>query len=497
MLRPWDLEVQISRDSAIALHIQIVQAVVEAITRGRLLPTAPMPGSRDLAERVGVNRKTVVLAYDELVAQGWLTTQGKRGTFVAAALPKLDAKISMAKRGAQSPIHSSLSGVKLYGEPLHWDEDGRHGKNLIDFNDGVPDTRLIPYDVLSRAFRHALVTMARTNQLGYGDPRGSLLLRQALTRMLNMERGLDTSPENLCLVRGSQMGIFLAARILVRPGDCVAFEMLSYGPAREAFRVCGASVFGVDQDEHGLVPQSLERLCRKQRIRAVYVTPHHQFPTTVMMPVERRLRLLMLAEQFGFVIVEDDYDHEFHFDHRPMLPLASGDHAGQVIYIGSLSKVLAPGLRVGYLAASPDIVNRCVAEIMLIDRQGNAVTELAVAELMESGELKRHIRRALRIYEQRRNSAAAAIRTELSPWLDFDLPAGGLAFWLRLADGMNPDALAEEALRHRVRILPGTQFSIGKAASVSGVRLGFASLDEAAFNSGLQQLKVVLASMCC
>lgn len=385
--------------------------------------------------------------------------------------------------------------MRLYGEPLHWDEDGRRGKNHIDFNDGVPDTRLIPYDVLSRAFRHALVTTARTNQLGYGDPRGSLLLRQALTRMLNMERGLDTSPEGLCLVRGSQMGIFLAARILVRPGDCVAFEMLSYGPAREAFLACGASVFVVEQDEHGLVPQSLERLCREHRIRAVYVTPHHQFPTTVMMPVERRLRLLMLAEQFGFVIVEDDYDHEFHFDHRPMLPLASGDRDGKVIYIGSLSKVLAPGLRVGYLAASPDIVNRCAAEILLIDRQGNAVTELAVAELMDSGELKRHIRRALRIYEQRRKSAAAAIRAELSSWLDFDLPTGGLAFWLRLADGIDPDALAEEALNHRVRILPGTQFSIGKTVA-SGVRLGFASLDEATFNTGLRRLKVALAGMC-
>ena len=494
MLRPWDLDVKVSRDSAIALHIQIVQSVVEAITRGRLLPTAPMPGSRGLADRLNVNRKTVVLAYDELVAQGWLTTESKRGTFVAAALPKRDAEISVAKRGAQSLIHPSSNGVKLYGEPLNWDQDGKRGKGVIDFNDGVPDTRLIPYDVLSRAFRHALVTTARTNELGYGDPRGSLLLRQALTRMLNMERGLDTNPESLCVVRGSQMGIFLAARILVRPGDCVAFERLSYGPAREAFLACGAKVFGIDQDEHGLVPQSLERLCRQQRIRAVYVTPHHQFPTTVMMPAERRLRLLMLAEQFGFAIVEDDYDHEFHFDHRPMLPLASGDRGGRVIYIGSLSKVLAPGLRVGYLAASPDFVNRCAAEIMLIDRQGNTVTELAVAELMESGELKRHIRRALRVYEQRRTSAAKVIRAELSPWLDFDLPAGGLAFWLRLAAGIDSDVFAEEALSHRVRILSGTQFSIGKATE-SGVRLGFASLDESTFNTGLRRLKVGLSRM--
>jgi len=486
MLRTWDLDIQIRRDASTPIHIQIVLAIVDAIRRGRLALKTPMPGSRELAERLHVSRKTVVQAYDELVAQGWLETQQKRGTFVAADLPSLEAELGTEGLVGRTLGHAQTVGFRLYGEPLPMNFITDPG--TVDFSDGLPDTRLIPYDVLSRAFRHALITTARTKQLGYGDPRGSLVLRHALADMLNMERGLNTNPEGLCLTRGSQMGIYLAARVLVRPGDNVAFEELSYTPAREAFRACGANIVSVAQDEYGLVPNSLEQLCRKQRIQAVYMTPHHQFPTTVMLPPERRLRILLLAEQFGFAVVEDDYDHEFHFERRPMLPMASIDRWGKVIYIGSLSKVLAPGLRIGYLAASPEVVNRCAAEVMLIDRQGGSVTELAIAELMESGELQRHIRRTLRIYKEKRDLAAEMIRAELADWVNFETPEGGLAFWLRLAAGIDPETLAREALIERVRILPSTHFSMGNTA-LSGIRLGFADLDESALRTGLRRLQ--------
>lgn len=483
MLRSWNLNLVLTRASSLAIYLQIAQQVIDEIKRGRLLPSTIMPGTRELSESLKVNRKTVRLAYDELIAQGWLTTEQRRGTFVSAKLPNFvpHKHASMQVADIHTPQFTS------YARHLAPEDQGALNQ-IIDFNDGIPDTRMIPFEMLSRAFRHALVDSSRANRLGYDDPRGMLILRQAIATMLNMERGLNVSVDNTCIVRGSQMGIFLAARILTRPGDCIVVERLSYPPAREAFHSCGAQILNVGLDEHGLDVDELENLCRNHRVRAIYVTPHHQFPTTVMMTAERRQKLLMLAEQYDFVIVEDDYDHEFHFHHHPVFPLASDDPSGRVVYVGSLSKVLAPGLRVGYLVAPREFINQCSSEIMLIDRQGNSVTELAVAELMESGEIKRHIRRTLKIYGERRNILVDLVREELGSFVRFEPPVGGLALWLRLNKGIDVDALAQKALLNKVRVLSGSLFSDGET-EINGIRLGFGSLDANELTEGIQRLK--------
>lgn len=483
MLRSWNLNLVLTRTSGVAVYLQIAQQIIHEIKRARLRPSMIMPSTRSLADSLKVNRKTIRLAYDELIAQGWLTTEGRRGTFVSAKLPNFVPykQASMQVEDTHTPQFTSYARHLVPKNQAALDQ-------VIDFKDGIPDTRLIPLEMLSRAFRHALVDSSRANMLGYDDPRGMLPLRQAITTMLNMERGLNIGVENTCIVRGSQMGIFLAARILTRPGDCVVIERLSYPPAREAFRSCGARILDIGLDEHGLDVDELESLCRKHRVRAIYVTPHHQFPTTVMMTAERRVKLLMLAEQYDFVIVEDDYDHEFHFQHHPPLPLASDEAGGRVVYVGSLSKVLAPGLRVGYLVASREFIDQCASEIMLIDRQGNSVTELAVAELMELGEIKRHIRKTLKIYSERRNTLVDLVREELGEFASFEPPVGGLALWVRLNPDIDINVLVQAALNQRVRLLPGSLFAEGSSA-IGGLRLGFGSLDAAELTEGIRRLK--------
>ncbi len=484
MLRSWSLKLTITETSGLPVYLQIAQQIMEEIQRGRLTPSTAMPGTRELAEILKVNRKTVILAYDELIAQGWLVSEQRRGSFVSANLPNFNAQPQTAKTSQQpanvvaGPDHPLLN----YQSP----EAG-----VIDFNDGIPDSRLIPFNILSRAFRHALI--GSTKNLGYGDPRGTLALRQSIATMLNMERGLSVDIDQICIARGSQMGIFLAARVLTRPNDFVVVEQLSYPAAKEAFRSCGANILTVGQDKRGIDVVALEKLCKQHPIRAIYVTPHHQFPTTVIMTAERRLKLLMLAEQYDFTIVEDDYDHEFHFSHHPVFPLASTNHGGRVIYVGSLSKVLAPGLRVGYLVATPSLIDRCAKEVMLIDRQGNSITELAVAELMNSGEIKRHIRRTFKIYNERRNLLIALVKKELKDYVTFDAPDGGLAIWLRLKESYDVEKVAQHALKHKVRILPGTLFSESQE-SVHAIRLGFGSLTTAELEKGVLGLKAALSS---
>lgn len=484
MLRSWSLNLVVTKSSGVVVYLQIAQQIIDEIQRGRLPPSTAMPGTRELAKSINVNRKTVVLAYDELIAQGWLTTEHRRGTFVSSNLPNFATPTTQPDKRVQS---FQPAKVTPYVEKLI-SESETSLSNIVDFNDGIPDTRLIPFKMISMAFRHALLTSSRANKLGYDSPKGMLALRNSIAVMLNMERGLNVEVDNICIVRGSQMGIFLAARLLSKPNDYIVVENLSYPPAREAFKSCGANVLGVALDEHGINVDDLKKLCEKYRIRAVYVTPHHQFPTTVMMTAERRLKLLMLAEQYDFAIVEDDYDHEFHFSHHPVFPLASSNHNERVIYVGSLSKVLAPGLRVGYLVASKAFINQCAAEVLLIDRQGNSVTELAVAELMDSGEIKRHIRRTLKIYEERRNVLTQLLQNELGQYVSFDSPNGGLAIWLRLNEGIEVNALVKKALHEKVRILPAPMFS-ELPIDINAIRLGFGSLNAAELATGIQRLK--------
>lgn len=487
MLRSWDLNLHITKSSGVVVYLQIAQQIIDEIQRGRLAPSAAMPGTRELAAKMNVNRKTIVLAYDELIAQGWLTTESRRGTFVSAKLPRFSpdrlSNIDLAPPVTEAPAPA----LAAYASATETENIAQ----LIDFNDGIPDTRLIPFETISKAFRHALIEPIRTNKLGYGDPRGALSLRHALSEMLNMERGLNVDIDNICIARGSQMGIFLAARVLANSNQYVVVENLSYPPAREAFRSCGAKILTVGLDQNGINVNELEALCKKYPISAIYVTPHHQFPTTVMMTAERRLKLLMLAEQYQFVIVEDDYDHEFHFHHHPVFPLASSNHAGRVIYVGSLSKVLAPGLRVGYIVASKEIINQCASEVMLIDRQGNSITELAVAELMDSGEIKRHIRRTLKVYSERRNLLIQLLQDELCQFVNFDSPNGGLAIWLRLNEGIDVHKLVQKALLEKVRILPAPMFS-EPPVNIHAIRLGFGSLNTDELTTGIQRLKRAL-----
>lgn len=486
MLRSWNLNLTITKSSGMPIYLQVSQQIIDEIQRGRLHPSTAMPGTRELAEQLDVNRKTIVLAYDELIAQGWLTTEPRRGTFVSANLPHFFAPKEV-ERVVELPASETTEKLSTYADTL----TAKTTKDTIEFNDGIPDTRLIPVETLSKAFRHALITPLRSNNLGYGDPRGMFDLRTAISNMVNMERGLNVDVDNICIVRGSQMGIFLAARILTQPDDFVVVENLSYPPAREAFRSCGATILTVDVDADGIDVKALEALCKKHPIRAIYVTPHHQFPTTVMMSAERRLKLLLLAKKYDFFIIEDDYDHEFHFEHHPVMPLASHDHDSRVIYVGSLSKVLAPGIRVGYVIASKTIIDRCASEVMLIDRQGNSVTELAVAKLMETGEIKRHIRKIIKTYKERRNLTMDLLTSELSHVSSFKPPHGGLAIWLKINEDIQLSSIvAGGLLTEKVRILPASLFTESEE-NINAIRLGFASLSPKELSLGVGRLKAV------
>ncbi|WP_335955755.1 PLP-dependent aminotransferase family protein [Acinetobacter guillouiae] len=414
MRQPWKIRLHLEDREEKTLFLKLANQIIQEILSGRITQATRLPGSRTLADELGINRKTVQSVYEDLEAQGWLVSKARQGTFVSENLPDLKAQSSPTLE--QVDITAVLP------------------TQVLIKNDGVPDNRLIPYELFSRAYRHALIQVTRHQTMGYGDPQGSLELRQALLKMLSMERFIQTSMENICVVRGSQMGIFLAARVLAQHQSqrhIIVVEQWAYPPAVETFLSNHYQIIRVRLDKHGLDTDHLTEILSSHAVAAVYTTPHHQYPTTVTMSMDRRLKLLELSKAFDFYIIEDDYDHEFHYDSRPIPPLISLPAADKVIHIGSLSKVFAPTLRIGYVVTNVQIIQAMKQDILLIDKQGNAITELAMAELMQQGEIKRHIRKMRKIYQQRRDFAVRAFQQTFKEWVEIAPPAGGMALWVK------------------------------------------------------------------
>lgn len=438
------------------LFLAIAEAITRDITRGRLKPGARLPGTRALARELGVHRNTVDAAYQELLTQGWLQAEPARGTYVAQDLPQG----MLVRRPAPAPMDPVAPRAGLA------------------FTDGAPDPKLVPDKALARAFRRALLSPAFRAGADYGDARGTSSLREALAGYLATDRGVVADPSRLLIARGSQMALFLAVRAALSPGEVIAVEEPGYPLAWEAFRAAGAEVRGVPVDGGGLRIDALEAaLARDPRIRAVYVTPHHQYPTTVTMGAARRLQLLELAQRHGLTLIEDDYDHEYRFEGRPVLPLAArAPEDLSLIYVGSLSKLLSPGIRLGYALAPEPLLTRMAEARAAIDRQGDAPLEAALAELIRDGDLGRHARKARRVYRARRDLLAGLLGEHLAGRATFDLPAGGLALWLR-CEGRSAEDWAEAAGQAGLALLPGTRFAL-EGPAPQAFRLGYAALDE-------------------
>lgn len=475
----WELALQLPSGD-LPLFRQIADAIATDIARGRLRTGARLLSSRALANQLGVSRNTVVAAYEELSTRGWVAMEPMRGAFIVGVpgehrmLPRADAT---------EPYPPSAGFDLTPAIPMSLPAPRTSGMLLL--LGGVPELRDLPHRQLARAYRSALSGRSARRLLDYEHPQGNVELRTALAEMLARLRGIAAPPEAITAVRGSQHGLYLAARALLRPGDVVAVEQLGYRPAWKALELAGAVLAPVPVDHDGLDVDALETLCATRCVRAIYTTPHHQYPSTVTLSAARRARLLAVARARRIIVLEDDYDHDFHYEGRPVLPLASADRAGVVVYFGTLSKSLAPGLRLGYVVAAPDVVQQIAAYRSSFDGQGDHAIERAVAMLLDEGEVQRHVRRALKRYHARRDALCAALRRRL-PQLELAVPAGGMALWAR-APGVDTDAWVRRGLGQGVAFQAGSTFSFDASPS-EFVRLGFSACNEAELEEAVERL---------
>ncbi|MBE9601923.1 PLP-dependent aminotransferase family protein [Pedobacter sp. MC2016-24] len=463
---PFDRIVKIDKDLNIPVYRQIAVAIINAIRNSVLKAGTHLPGSRELAKILGVHRKTVIAAYEELNAQDWIVIVPRKQVSVAEHIPVLkpqDWSQSQLKKSYKNEFSLPFRTVEKSGLSV-----GITSVFDIIIDDGHPDVGLSPIDDLLKTYRTLASRKHSVKDAHIGTEQGTLKLRKELVSYLSETRGLNITAENILITHGAQMSIYLSSQLLLNNSTKIIIGKPNYLIANNAFKETGTNIIEVDVDNDGIDVYAIEELCKKIKIDAVYVIPHHHYPTTVMLSVERRMKLLELSNEFLFTIIEDDYDYDYHYSSSPYLPLASADHNGNVIYIGSFSKMLDPAIRIGFMVAPQNFVTQCTALRNAIDVGGDGYMQNALAMMIKDGELKRHIKKAKKIYHSRRDHLDTLLREKLGEYITYWLPTGGMAIWIKL--------LPQYPIGH-LEVMNGLKIKRISIAQ-NAFRFGFASMDE-------------------
>jgi GntR family transcriptional regulator/MocR family aminotransferase len=463
---PFKSLLSIDKKSKTPIYHQLTNQFIDLIKQGTLQSGQRLISSRELSTQLRIHRKTVVLAYDDLISQGWFETKKGSGTFVARNLPE----IKPLKLANDSSAYRQKAGFRFERKSVISKAVDKSSDFKLHLDDGFPDPRLAPLNELARAYRSNLIRGNSYVKLGYGDTRGSQFLREQLAHYLNDTRGLKITPNNLLIVRGTMMGFYLANLAFVRQGDRVVMGDMNWESGRMNSLHAGASIISIRSDENGMLVDELENPCKKNAVRLVYITPHHDYPTSVTLKADRRIKLLKLAEKYGFIIFEDDYDYDFHYESRPILPLASVDKSGLVLYSGSFTKNISPAFRVGYLAGPEDVIEHLAYHRRIIDRQGDLVLENAIAELLKENIIQKHLKKSLKEYHRRRDSFCELLQTNLSNEISFQIPEGGMAVWTNFDRRIDLNRTIQKAAKNKLYVTSGVTTN-----KINAGRLGFAS----------------------
>ena len=475
-----------------ALHRQAYRALRGAILAGRLARGAKLPSSRGRAAEAGVARNTVIQAYDQLVAEGYAVTRHGAGTFVAARLPETLASAAHPRRGvggSGAPRLSSQGERMRRVAPaggLSWNPP--RAQLPFDFRYGEPAYSDLPYASWCRLLGRRARDATR-RELDYGPPGGAPELREALAGYLARARGVACEPAQVLVVSGSQQAIDLAARLLLDPGEGAIVEDPHYPGMRLALEAAGAQILALPVDAEGLPVAALP--ARGARIACV--TPSHQFPSGVVMPLARRLALLAWAREADAFVLEDDYDSEFRYDGLPIEALQGLDRDERVLYVGTMSKVLFPALRIGYLVVPEPLTGVFLAAKAIADTGSAGLEQRALAEFIADGGFERHLRRARSRHGARRRALLAAIEEHLGDAVEVTGANAGLhvVLWVRGAPAQRAAELRQRAASVGVGVYSVRPFYL-RAPRRAGLLLGYASLAEEAIREGVRRLASVL-----
>jgi GntR family transcriptional regulator/MocR family aminotransferase len=481
------LNLTLDRDKPVPLARQI-QAQLERLIRERLLaPGVKLPATRELAQTLGVNRATVALAYEELVAAGWARAHVGQGTFVAerpgAAVPAPTAPRPSIDWAAL--VSRSARIVALEEERRRSLVPAPGGPDVISFAGGMPDSGLFP----TEQFRRVLNDVVREEGealLQYYPSTGYPPLRQYLSGYL-LRFGIEARTDEILIVNGSQQGFDLIARTFVDPGDVVAIEQPTYPRAAQVFRSVGAQLVAVPWDEDGPRADVFERVLERHAPKLFYCQPSCHNPTGLTLDAERARHLLRVAAARQVPIVEDGFDASLFYGGRPPTPLRALDRDGIVLYVGTFSKILFPGLRLGWVIAPPAVVQRLEAAKQLADFHTSALLQAAVHRFCDRKLLERHATRAAAEYARRRTLLLGALRRRMPEDVAWTEPQGGFSLLVTLPPGLDAVRLLGEAVAEGVAYTPGLAFFVDGGGERT-LRLSFSSVPAARIDEGVRRL---------
>lgn len=481
---------ELDRAAPGSLKKKLREEILRQIRLGMVRPGDQLPPSRRLADDIEVNRGTVSAVYDDLVGDGILASHVGRGTFVTHDLP-FDALGPMTRENGaiRWRDHFTSPESPVRERVLLADASARGDDDLISFAGLVPDASLFP----AEAFRKSLNAVLREEGgplLSYGPPDGHEEFLSFLTEYLSETRGIEVGDSELLVVNGSQQALDLMGRAFLRPGDTVLVEEPSYYGALEIFRGYGARLVGVPVDQDGIVVEGMESVLARERPKMIYVMPTFQNPTGSCLPPARREALVKLASRFEIPLIEDDFDGELYYDGPPPPALKTHPESDAVIYIGTPSKMLFPGLRIGWVVGPEPVIRHLSNIKQMADLSGSQLLQAALARFARSGGLKKHMTRVRDAYGERVTRLLRALEKHMPKGVTWTRPRGGLSLLITLPSGVDTGELLEEAVDKGVLFTPGRLFFVNDGTN--HLRLTFGNIPTQDVEEGVKRLARVL-----
>lgn len=472
------------------LNRHLYERLRNQILSGHFGPGAKLPSTRTLVANLGVSRNTVIKAFEQLAAEGYIRGRSGSGTYVASELPDNLTRIRVGKISVnggekRSSLRFSLrSRTITHRSALPF----AAGRPIRPFQPGIPALDAFPFDVWTKLV-HRQWKRLHPQMLGYGGPAGFTPLRNAICSYLTLSRGVQCQPEQVIVVSGIQQALHVAATVLLNPGDPVWIEEPGYFAAQAAFEAASVKMIPIGVDADGLDVSA--GISSSPRARLVYTTPANQFPSGATMSISRRLELLRWAAKSGAWILEDDYDGEFRYSSRPLPALQSLDRKGSVIYLGTFSKVLFPALRLGYMVVPTSILDRMLTAKFATDWQSPTIDQAIVAEFIDEGHLMRHVRKMRSLYLERLEALMDGARSELAGLVTIARPDAGMHVVASLPVGIDDRAVAIAVNERGVSNHPMSLCYLGRKR-ISGLILGYAAYSPEQIKHGCRQLAAAL-----